>query len=72
MSPDAPQDPVGQFEDALKELESIVQKMERGELKLDESLKLFERGIALTQQCRKSLDAAELKVKNLLGPDAGT
>lgn len=59
-------DPVGQFEDAMKELEAIVQQMERGELRLEESLKLFERGIALTRACRKSLETAELKVKNLL------
>jgi len=62
-------DPVGQFEEALKELESIVQTLEHGELRLDESLKLFERGVELTRQCRGSLDHAELKVRNLL--DAG-
>lgn len=70
-------DPVSQFEDAMKELEGIVQKMERGDLRLEDSLKLFERGMTLTQQCRKSLDTAELKVRNLLEknsaqPDAGT
>jgi exodeoxyribonuclease VII small subunit len=60
---------VAQFETALNELEQIVGKLERGELKLEESLQLFERGVALTQQCRKSLDTAELKVKQLLGDD---
>ena len=59
-------DPLSRFEDAMKELEAIVQKMERGDLKLEESLKLFERGMELTAQCRTSLDTAELKVKNLL------
>jgi exodeoxyribonuclease VII small subunit len=59
-------DPVSQFEDAMKELESIVQSMERGELRLEESLKVFERGIALAQQCRGSLETAELRVKNLM------
>ncbi|MGH8460611.1 MAG: exodeoxyribonuclease VII small subunit [Stenotrophobium sp.] len=59
-------DPVSQFEDAMKELEAIVQKMERGDLRLEESLKVFERGIALAQQCRKSLETAELKVKTLM------
>lgn len=59
-------DPVSRFEDAMKELEAIVQKMERGELKLEESLQLFERGMVLTQQCRVALDTAELKVKTLL------
>jgi exodeoxyribonuclease VII small subunit len=64
--PAAEADPVSQFEDAMKELESIVQKMERGELRLDESLQLFERGMALTKSCRQSLDSAELKIRNLL------
>ncbi|HWU67263.1 MAG TPA: exodeoxyribonuclease VII small subunit, partial [Stenotrophobium sp.] len=62
----------GQFEDAMKELEAIVQKMERGDLRLDESLKVFERGIALAQQCRKSLETAELKVKTLVDKSTGT
>ncbi len=57
---------VAQFESALNELEKIVGALERGDLKLEESLKLFERGVALTQQCRQSLDTAELKVKHLL------
>ncbi|TXH04907.1 MAG: exodeoxyribonuclease VII small subunit [Nevskiaceae bacterium] len=59
-------DAVGQFETAMKELEALVQKMEHGELRLEESLQLFERGIALAQQCRLSLEKAELKVQNLL------
>ena len=59
-------DPVGQFEAAMKELEDIVQRLERGELRLDESLALFERGVTLTRDCRQSLDQAELKVRNLL------
>ena len=71
---DAPQaapagDEVARFEDALGELESIVEKMERGDLKLEESLQLFERGVGLTRQCRTSLETAELKVKNLLAAD---
>jgi exodeoxyribonuclease VII small subunit len=64
-------DPVSRFEDAMKELEGIVQALERGELRLDEGLKLFERGVALAQQCRAALDVAELKVRNLLGPSPG-
>ncbi len=62
-------DPVGQFEEAMTELDTIVQTLERGDLRLDESLKLFERGVELTRQCRGSLDHAELKVRNLLEPD---
>jgi exodeoxyribonuclease VII small subunit len=67
----APND-VAQFESALNELEQIVAKLERGELKLEESLKLFERGVALTKQCRSSLETAELKVKQLLGKPTST
>jgi exodeoxyribonuclease VII small subunit len=70
--PEAAADPVAQFEESMKELEAIVQKMERGELKLEESLKLFERGMALTSACRHSLDTAELKIRNLLEVPAAT
>ena len=63
---------VARFEAALNELEQIVGKLERGDLKLEESLKLFERGVALTKQCRKSLETAELTVKQLLGDVPGT
>ena len=64
--PAADDDTVTRFETSMQELEGIVQKLERGELKLEESLVLFERGMALTQDCRKALDAAELKVKTLV------
>ena len=53
------------FESALKELETLVSRMESGELSLDESLKAFERGIELTRKCQSSLEAAELRVKTL-------
>jgi exodeoxyribonuclease VII small subunit len=56
------------FEQAFKELESIIAKLESGELSLDESLALFERGQVLAKQCGALLDAAELKVKQL-SPD---
>ena len=69
--PNVPADPVGQYENAMKELEDIVARMERGELKLEESLQLFERGMALTETCRKMLESAELKVKNLLEKNTG-
>ena len=63
--PEADSD-LARFESALNELEQIVGKLERGELKLEESLQLFERGVALTRECRQSLEKAELKVKQLL------
>ncbi len=54
------------LEQALRELESLVNKMETGELSLDESLKHFERGVALTRACQKALGEAEQRVKILL------
>jgi len=54
------------FEKSLQELESIVNKMEQGELNLEESLKLFENGINLTRKCQKKLQDTEQKVKILM------
>ena len=53
------------FEAALEELEALVAQMESGDLSLDESLKAFERGVALTRHCSTSLKQAELKVQAL-------
>ena len=50
----------------MQELEATVQALERGELKLEDSLARFERGIALARQCRGALQNAELKVQQLL------
>ncbi len=55
-----------EFEKSLAELEQIVERMEQGELSLDESLKQFERGIALTRHCQTALQQAEQKVEILL------
>ena len=54
------------FEQALAELEQLVERLERGDLPLDEALKTFERGVALTRHCQTSLKAAQQKVENLL------
>jgi len=53
------------FEAALAELEGLVEKMETGELSLEDSLAAFERGVKLTRHCQSALQAAELKVKVL-------
>jgi exodeoxyribonuclease VII small subunit len=53
------------FEASLAELEAIVSRLEQGELPLEESLKQFERGIALTRQCQKALGEAEQKIRVL-------
>ena len=49
----------------MTELEQLVEKMEDGELTLDESLKAFERGVVLTRLCQNELKNAELKVQQL-------
>lgn len=50
------------FEDAYKELSSLVKKMESGELSLEESVSVYERGIKLKQYCESLLKEAELKI----------
>jgi len=55
------------FESALKELETLVERMEEGETSLEDSLKDFERGIELTRQCQQALKTAEQKVQQLIG-----
>jgi exodeoxyribonuclease VII small subunit len=54
------------FEQSLAELEQLVQRLEAGDLPLDEALKTFERGIELTRHCQSSLKAARQKVDILL------
>lgn len=54
------------FEESLKRLETVVDQLEKGELTLEESLKLFEEGVNLTANCKKELDAAEGKVQMLV------
>ncbi len=58
------------FEKKLTRLEDIVEKMESGDLALEESLKLFEEGIRLSRECNVQLSDAEQKVKVLLGVGA--
>lgn len=53
------------FEDTLKELESIVSKLESGELKLEESLEQFEIGTKLYKECKEQLAVAEKKIAKL-------
>lgn len=54
------------FEEQLKSLESVVERLEKGDLPLEESLGLFEQGVALSESCKKELDAAEGRVQVLL------
>jgi exodeoxyribonuclease VII small subunit len=54
------------FEESLKKLESIVENLEKGDLSLEDSIKLFEEGIGLSAACKKELDEAEGKVQVLI------
>ena len=51
------------FEECLGELEAIVEKLESGEMALEESLDLFERGVAITKECRNRLKTAERRIE---------
>ena len=54
------------FEKLLGELDQIVERMEQGDQSLEQTMKDFERGMQLSEQCQKSLDAAQLKVDKLV------
>ncbi|MDN5924559.1 MAG: exodeoxyribonuclease VII small subunit [Xanthomonadales bacterium] len=60
---------IGHFEHSLDELEKLVAHLEEGDLSLDDSLKSFERGVALLRDCQGALEHAELRVKLLLDPE---
>jgi exodeoxyribonuclease VII small subunit len=57
---------VSSFETSLKQLEQIVEKLEKGDLPLEESIKLFEEGVGLSNACKAELEAAEGKVQVLM------
>jgi exodeoxyribonuclease VII small subunit len=54
------------FEESLKKLEVIVEQLEKGDLALEDSLRLFEEGVGLSAACKKELDDAEGKVQVLI------
>lgn len=58
------------FEDALKELEEIVRRLEGGDVELEKSIEIYERGAKLKAHCEARLKAAELKIEQIVqGPD---
>ena len=61
--------PVAHFEQSLDELESLVEKMELGEMSLEESLAAYERGVGLYRRCQTALEQAELRVRLLSDPE---
>lgn len=60
--------PVARFEQSLEELEQLVEKMETGDLTLEQSLAAYERGVGLYRQCQGALEQAELRVRLLSDP----
>ncbi|MEO1027862.1 MAG: exodeoxyribonuclease VII small subunit [Pseudomonadota bacterium] len=66
--PDAKATPIEKlsFEAALKELETIVDKLERGDVELEQSIAIYERGAALKAHCEARLKSAELKVEQIV------
>ncbi len=61
--PDAPS---ASFESCLTELEKIVKELEAGDMPLERSLELFEKGMSLSENCRKQLEQAETRVEMLI------
>ncbi len=68
--PGAPEVPGMSFEQALAELEKIVQDLERGQLNLEAAIQAYERGTALKAHCQRKLQEAQLRVERItFGPD---
>ena len=59
------------FEDQLAELEKVVDRLERGDLTLEENVSLFERGVHLSNACKAQLTSAESRIQVLLEPEEG-
>lgn len=59
------------FEQAIKELEAIVEKLERGDAPLEESIEVYQRGAALKAHCESQLKAAQLKVEKIVLKSSG-
>ena len=62
-------DDTGSFEEQLAELERIVEQLERGDLTLEQSVSLFERGVHLSNACKAQLSNAESRIQVLLDPE---
>ncbi|HZT72623.1 MAG TPA: exodeoxyribonuclease VII small subunit [Terriglobales bacterium] len=63
--------PPPSFEQCLKRLEAIVTELERADLPLEDSIRLFEEGMALSHDCRRQLDEAEAKIEILMKRNGG-
>lgn len=70
MEEGSPQIAAMSFEDALRALEDIVRRLESGDVPLDQSIELYERGEALRRHCQARLDAAQARIEKIVaGPD---
>ncbi len=70
MDEKAPEIAEMSFEDALRALEDVVRRLESGEVPLDDSISLYERGEALRRHCQARLDAAQARIEKIVaGPD---
>lgn len=69
MTENSKDEPVA-FEAALKDLETIVGRLETGDLPIDQAIAEFEKGLGLLKTCRSRLENAELRVRDLLGEEA--
>ncbi|MBS0482521.1 MAG: exodeoxyribonuclease VII small subunit [Proteobacteria bacterium] len=70
MTSSAPDISALSFEDSLRALEEVVRKLESGEVPLDETITLYERGEALRKHCQARLDAAQARIEKIVaGPD---
>ena len=70
MNDTAPDISAQSFEDALRALEDVVRRLESGEVPLDDSITLYERGEALRKHCQARLDAAQARIERIVaGPD---
>lgn len=68
--PTAEASPVADFESSLDQLEQLVDKMEHGDMSLEDSLAAYERGVGLYRRCQTALEQAELRVRLLSDPEA--
>ncbi|HTV07547.1 MAG TPA: exodeoxyribonuclease VII small subunit [Candidatus Aquilonibacter sp.] len=69
LRPGTPASESGSFEEQLAELEKLVDQLERGDLTLEQSVSLFERGVRLSDGCKEQLAAAESRIQVLLDPE---
>jgi len=71
MAEETPDISAMSFEDALRALEDVVRRLESGEVPLDDSISLYERGEALRKHCQARLDAAQARIERIVAGPGG-